>query len=54
MKAFVEFLSYLVALTELLIRREIGVSTWLWAIRARPVVVAGRSSGHVVDQTVRM
>lgn len=51
MKRFSEGLSYLLALTSLLISREIGPAQWLWAARNRPPVVAGRSCGHVMDST---
>ena len=44
------FLHYLITVTALLFQREIGLSQWVWALKARPVVVSGRSSGWVVDQ----
>lgn len=47
-------LRYITTLTGLLIRREIDARHWLWAVRERPVVIAGRSGGWVVDQDFRM
>ncbi len=44
-------LHYLFTLTALLFTREIGLRQWVWAAKARPVVVSGRSSGWVVDHT---
>lgn len=50
-KPMKSFLQYLATVTVLLMKREIGLRQWAWAVKARPVVVSGRSSGWVVDHT---
>jgi CHASE1-domain containing sensor protein len=38
--------AYVASLTGLLVSRKIGLSTWVWAVRARPASVCGRGGSY--------